>query len=184
MFCLFEFVRFEYRSTDVINEFFDLFSEHFYEINASMWATLRGRFVLPKETWKRLPPSMKKGKGQDMLGRKVEIDVPNGIIAHPTRELGGNVHDCHVVDITSGSFDKETDGANPHSGTIGTVLNVRRSTRLIWKLIHISVQLFARRKKIFLTRGTIGSAAISRRGGLCQLTTQSAQMVVARADRI
>jgi hypothetical protein len=26
------------------------------------------------------------------------------------------VHDRHVVDITSGSFDKETHGANPHSG--------------------------------------------------------------------
>jgi hypothetical protein len=31
----------------------------------------------------------------------VEIMVPNGIIAHLTRECGGNVHDCHVVDVTS-----------------------------------------------------------------------------------
>jgi hypothetical protein len=47
---------------------------------------------------------------------EVEIDVPDGIIAHLTRECGGNVHDHHVVDITSGSFEKETEGANPHSG--------------------------------------------------------------------
>jgi hypothetical protein len=47
---------------------------------------------------------------------EVEIDVPNGIIAHLTRECGGNVHDRHVVDITYGSFEKEIDGANPHSG--------------------------------------------------------------------
>jgi hypothetical protein len=46
----------------------------------------------------------------------VEIDVPDGIIAHLTRECGGNVHDRHVVDVTCGSFEKETQGANPHSG--------------------------------------------------------------------
>jgi hypothetical protein len=43
--------------------------------------------------------------------------VPNGIIAHLTRECGGNVHDSHVVELTSGSFKKEIYGANPHSGT-------------------------------------------------------------------
>jgi hypothetical protein len=47
---------------------------------------------------------------------KITIDVPDGIIAHLTRECGGNVHDRHVVDVTCGSFEKETEGANPHSG--------------------------------------------------------------------
>jgi hypothetical protein len=61
-------------------------------------------------------PAMKKGKGKDILGNKVKIDVPDGIIAHLTRECRGNVHDRHVVDVTSGSFEKETVGANPHSG--------------------------------------------------------------------
>jgi hypothetical protein len=42
--------------------------------------------------------------------------VPDGIIAHLTRECEGNVHDHHVVEVTSGSFEKETHGANPHSG--------------------------------------------------------------------
>jgi hypothetical protein len=56
---------------------------------------------------KQIPPSVKKG-GQ--------FDVPDGIIAHLTRECGGNVHDLHVVEVTSGSFEKETYGANPHSG--------------------------------------------------------------------
>jgi hypothetical protein len=42
--------------------------------------------------------------------------VPDGIIAHLTRECGGNVHDVHVVDVTCGSFEKVTYGANPHSG--------------------------------------------------------------------
>jgi hypothetical protein len=56
---------------------------------------------------------MKKGQAQAI---KVEIDVPDGIIAHLTRECGGNVHDRNIVNVTSGSFEKETAGANPHSG--------------------------------------------------------------------
>jgi hypothetical protein len=35
------------------------------------------------------------------------FDVPDGMIAHVTRECGGNVHDCGVVDVTCGSFEKE-----------------------------------------------------------------------------
>jgi hypothetical protein len=58
---------------------------------------------------------VKKGKVTD--GRnEMEIDVPDGIIAHLTKECGGNVHDSHVVDVTSGSFEKEIRGAHPHSG--------------------------------------------------------------------
>jgi hypothetical protein len=52
---------------------------------------------------RQIPPSVKKG-GQ--------FDVPDGIIAHLTRECGGNVHDRHAVDITCGSFEKETYGAS------------------------------------------------------------------------
>jgi hypothetical protein len=59
---------------------------------------------------------MRKGKVKDWRYNEVEIDVPDGIIAHLTRECGGNVHDCHVVDVTCGSFEKEAKGANPHSG--------------------------------------------------------------------
>jgi hypothetical protein len=50
---------------------------------------------------KQFPPSVKKGK---------YFDVPDGIIAHLTRECGGNVHDGDVVDVTCGSFEKETHG--------------------------------------------------------------------------
>jgi hypothetical protein len=45
----------------------------------------------------------------------VEIEVPDGIIAHLTRECGGNVHDSEVVEVTSGSLEKETKGAHSHS---------------------------------------------------------------------
>jgi hypothetical protein len=109
MFGLLEFVRFEYCSTDVMDDFFDLLSDHFSEINASMWATLRARLVLPSIAGQQFPPSVKRAQ-------YFHFDVPDGIIAHWTRECGGNVHDRHLVDVTCGSFEKETLGANPRSG--------------------------------------------------------------------
>jgi hypothetical protein len=46
-----------------------------------------------------------------------KFDVPDGIIACLTRQCRGNAHTGHVVEVATGSFDKETAGANPHSGT-------------------------------------------------------------------
>jgi hypothetical protein len=43
--------------------------------------------------------------------------IRDGTIAYLTRGCGGNVHDLHIVEVTSGSFEKVTEGANPHSGT-------------------------------------------------------------------
>jgi hypothetical protein len=51
------------------------------------------------------------------------FNVPDGIIAHLTRECGGNVHDRKVIEVTSGSFEKETQGANPHSGAYNNDLD-------------------------------------------------------------
>jgi hypothetical protein len=93
----------------------DIFSYYFYEINASKWTSIRGRLIsanVNKKPTKQCPPSVKKGRNR--YGE--EMDVPDRVIAHLTRECCGNVHNCHIVDITSGSFEKETRGANPHSG--------------------------------------------------------------------
>jgi hypothetical protein len=107
---LLEFVRLEYCSPKVMNDFFEIFSGYFYEINASKWASIRRRLLanVKKKSIKQFPPPLVK--------KRVPLGVPNGIIAHLTRECGGNVHDNYVVDVTSGSFEKETNGANPHSG--------------------------------------------------------------------
>jgi hypothetical protein len=117
MFGVLEFLRLEYCSTDVMHDILDLHSEGFCEINASTWAGICARLVLPninERLAEQFPPSVKKEKIQ--VGRReVEIDVPDGIIGHRTREYGGNVHDRHVVEVTCGSFEKETYGANPHS---------------------------------------------------------------------
>jgi hypothetical protein len=43
-------------------------------------------------------------------------DIPDGIIAHLTRDCGGNVHDPHVVDMSCASFEKEIREANRQSG--------------------------------------------------------------------
>jgi hypothetical protein len=105
---LLEFLRLEYCSTEIMNEFLDIFSEYFYEVNASKWASIRGRLIsanVNKKPTKQFPPLVKKGK---------YFHGPDGIIAHLTRECKGNVHDRDVVDVTSGSFAKETQRA--HSG--------------------------------------------------------------------
>jgi hypothetical protein len=57
---LLEFVRLEYCSSGVMKGLFDMFSEHFYEINSSMWASIRGRLVLPDISRNQFPSSMKK----------------------------------------------------------------------------------------------------------------------------
>jgi hypothetical protein len=61
-------------------------------------------------------PAVKKGRASDAWGNVTEFELPHGIIAYLTRECGGNVHGSYVVEVTSGSFKKETYGANPHSG--------------------------------------------------------------------
>jgi hypothetical protein len=118
MFGLLEFVRWEYGSTDVLNDFFDVLSEHSSEINASIWASLCARLVLPNLTWKQFPPSVKKRQRRHDYGGETDetFDIPDGIIGYLTRECGGNVHKRHVVDVTCGSFEKETHGPDPHSG--------------------------------------------------------------------
>jgi hypothetical protein len=82
-----------------MNEFLEVLSKHFDKLNALMWATLRARLALPDGTRMQFPPSVKKGN---------HVDAPHGIVAHLTRECGGNVHDRHAVDVTSGPFEKET----------------------------------------------------------------------------
>jgi hypothetical protein len=118
MFCLLEFARFEYCSIEVMNDLFDLLWESFSDINASMRATVCARLILPNVKVRLFPPSVKKGKLRDATGSRISnmYGILNGIIAHVTRKCRGNVHDHHVVDVTSDSFEKGTEGANPHSG--------------------------------------------------------------------
>jgi hypothetical protein len=142
--------------------------------------------IIPES--KSFPPSVRKGKLRLRDGKETEemYDIPDGILEHLTRECSGNVHDRQVVEVTSGSFEKETHGANPHSGAYDNDPMWWRRRQLIWKRFRVSSQLIAAMKKKtrFHPRGTIGCAMISERGGLCQHTTQSARMRQIRAVRI
>jgi hypothetical protein len=131
MFGFLEFVRFEYCSTDVMNNFFELFSKHLYEINASIWAGLRARLILPQRAWKHFPPLMKKGNGKYWRAGQLDIDVRDGIFARLTTECRGNVHDCHVVQVTCGSFEKETYGPIHTRGHMATDLIIIQRMLLI-----------------------------------------------------
>jgi serine/threonine protein kinase len=68
--------------------------------------------VNPSAAVRQFPPLMKKRKATDRESKDVEINAPGGTIAHLTRKCGGNVHDCDVIDVTSGPFEKETEGAD------------------------------------------------------------------------
>jgi hypothetical protein len=92
----------------VIPELFNVLSKHFYEVNASVWASIRSRLVRPDRTrtWRRFLPLVKKGKLREEGDEVNEIcGIPDGIIAHLTKECGGNMHDRHLVEVTSGSFE-------------------------------------------------------------------------------
>jgi hypothetical protein len=138
MFSPLESVKFEYCPTDVMIEIFMILSTHFSEIEVSMWAGLCARLVLPerkKKPAKQFPAvrmGMAKGWFERMKSVRIPAmkkvntswagtayDVPDGTIAHLTRKCRGNVYNCHVVDITCGSFEREILGATPYSGAFG-----------------------------------------------------------------
>jgi hypothetical protein len=60
---------------------------------------------------------VKKGQLRHRDGSQThkKCDIPDGIIAHLTRESSGNLHDRRVVDVTSGSFWEETKSTDPYS---------------------------------------------------------------------
>jgi hypothetical protein len=91
---LLEFVRLEYCSIETICDFVETLYDHYNDLNSSVWRNIGSRLIhqVSRGTSRQFPPSMKTG---------LHFDVPDGIIGHFTRECGGNVHDCHVVEVTS-----------------------------------------------------------------------------------
>jgi hypothetical protein len=62
-------------------------------------------------------------KGKTGTGKEVAINMPDGIILDLTRECGGDGHSCHIINVMSGSFEKEIEWGNPHSGGYGNYHN-------------------------------------------------------------
>jgi hypothetical protein len=86
---LFESLRLEYCCPKTICE---MFTDCINAMNASIWANVRSRLVLPVLLGRSFPPLIKTG---------AKFQVPAGVIAHLTRECGGNVHNHGVVAVTS-----------------------------------------------------------------------------------
>jgi hypothetical protein len=107
-FSLLEFVRFECCSIDTMHSFVDLVWGHFDQLSPSIWASLCARFALASSQGRRLegtvkqlsPPAPKQGQLSNLQ--------LHGIIAYLTSEYGGHVHDRHIVEVTSGSFEMTT----------------------------------------------------------------------------
>jgi hypothetical protein len=77
---------------NVMSDFFPIISHSFYELNASMWASLRARLVLFHGTLNEFPSSLTIGTAENWRDQEVEVSLPDGVLAHLTRECGGTGH--------------------------------------------------------------------------------------------
>jgi hypothetical protein len=89
--------------------------------------------------------------------------VPDGIIAHLTRECGWNVHERQVVKVMSGSFGRESRST---AGALQNIVEMEAGSELC--------STFRSRNENFLAERTIGCAIISDERELCQHTAQYA----------
>jgi hypothetical protein len=83
------------------------------------------------------PPYLKKEKLRMYSGKATDeiYDIPDGISVHLTRECRGNVHGHHAVDVTCGSFEKETHGviyAAKNSADLETNSHFHSAYHLYW----------------------------------------------------
>jgi hypothetical protein len=78
-------------------------------------AKLKEDMMLTKRMMRKtfFAPFVKKEKPRLEDGQETDnmYDTSDGILAHLTRQCSGNVHDVHVVNVISGSFEKETQSA-------------------------------------------------------------------------
>jgi hypothetical protein len=105
-FSLFEHVHFEFLSAGRVHQFADRFGELNHCGNSAILSRLFGRLVLPVEASSLPQNSARHTRKQSVTcpGRQfvpLDYDLLDGIIAHLTREYGGNVHDCNVVTVSS-----------------------------------------------------------------------------------
>jgi hypothetical protein len=98
-FSLFEFVRYEYLSTDRLHDFFDIMLTSLEFIDQSLWNSLRTRFLLPVH-----PTHPNDRLAIASISCSFNSSSPlDGIISRLTRECGGNVHDKNIVKVTVSS---------------------------------------------------------------------------------
>jgi hypothetical protein len=96
-FGLFQFVRFEYLSTDYISRFVSMSCENFDLVDLRIWCVICERLIL-----RVLPPGANP-RARENVFPMVASDPLNGIIAYLTRKHSGNVRDKEVISISSKS---------------------------------------------------------------------------------
>jgi hypothetical protein len=127
----------------------------------------------PPKPAKKFPLSVNNG---------TNFDVPDGIIAHLTRDCGGNEPHLLVLDVRSGRATGRLKGRIRTRDDMITMITVLRRMLLIWQLTRFSFPLLAKRtKELFRTPETTVYVAISRKEQLSQLTVQCARMNMFRA---
>jgi hypothetical protein len=80
-------------------------------------------------TVKHFPPSVEKLEA---------LNVPDGIIGHLTREYEGNVHDRGIIELTSGSFEKES---YPAKGSLNSVADLEADSMFYTAFRHLSTSV-------------------------------------------
>jgi cytoplasmic iron level regulating protein YaaA (DUF328/UPF0246 family) len=106
-----------------------------------------------------------------VMEKEVEVDLPNRIFAHLTREAGRNVY--NVFEVTSGSFEKETFEARDV---------VENAADLETDSYFQSV--YRKKKEYVLHTKTNWICYEFKERRIGRLTTQSAQVMVVRAGII
>jgi hypothetical protein len=98
-FSLFEYVRFEFLSSEVARRFIDLACELIDSLNSSILAGVGCRFILP------VSPETRNSRitGRREFGLKPDSPL-DGIIAYLTSNCGGNVHERGIVNVTASSY--------------------------------------------------------------------------------
>ena len=118
---LFEFVYFEYLTVDRIEDFSSFVRENFLEnISSGIWRQICRRLILEAKTNETNPNSDTTKKATESGTQFVynESNKLDGIIAHLTRQCGGNVHDKGAICIGASAF------YNDHDEYYGDVRNV------------------------------------------------------------
>jgi hypothetical protein len=129
----------------------------------------------PVKQAKHFPPSMKKGKANDWRGKEMEIDIPDGMIGHLTRDWGGNEYDGHVVDATLMLFEKEIHGANPCSKKEEKILGDRKIEERFWCIDGIHGH-----RRVDGSNGESHSLSTKRNGSKSRMAQKNRSLILRR----
>jgi hypothetical protein len=103
-FSLLQFVRFEFLTPESIHNFIEVMSNSFKFFTYSIWNQLRVRLSMSPQVL-----SSNNRTANLLITIPLEKDSPlDGIIAHLTRQCGGNVHNHKIVTVTTSSNNSET----------------------------------------------------------------------------